>query len=59
MRSKPGRLDISVSKRSRILSCSDILAFFNLVGIQGKRLFNEVLPIYIGTIVLDCDSEMK
>jgi hypothetical protein len=39
LRTKPGRLDLPVEKRSHLLSCSDKLAFYNLVGIQGSKLF--------------------
>jgi hypothetical protein len=35
LRTKPGRLDLPLNRRSPILSCSDLLALFNIVGIQG------------------------
>jgi hypothetical protein len=53
LRTKPGRSDIPISKRSSILSCSDLIAFFNIMGIQGKKLFTKIMPIYIDRVILD------
>lgn len=46
-------------KRSSILCCSDLIAFFNIMGIQGKRLFSKIIPIYIDTIILEGSLNMK
>ena len=59
LRTKPGRLDLPKQKRSPVLSCSDLLAFFNLVGIQGKDLFNTILPIYLSLVIVDCPDNLK
>jgi tRNA-specific adenosine deaminase 1 len=52
LRTKPGRMDLPLEKRSLSLSCSDKVGLWNLLGIQGKRLFNYIKPIYIDTIII-------
>lgn len=53
LRTKPGRLDLPVEKRSSILSCSDLIALTNILGLQGRKLFTLLTPIYLSTIILD------
>ena len=52
-RTKPARMALPVAKRSAIMSCSDLIGLFNIVGIQGKSLFSMVTPIYLNKIILD------
>jgi len=56
LRTKPGRIDLPMSKRSPLLSCSDLIGLSNILGIQGKKLFSAVKPIYISRIIMDCPS---
>lgn len=53
LRTKPGRLDLPLSKRSLSLSCSDKIGLWNILGVQGKRLFTRLIPIYINDIILE------
>ena len=53
LRTKPGRLDLPIDKRSHILSCSDLISFYNILGIQGNKLFSSILPLYIDNIILE------
>lgn len=46
-------MDLPLAKRSAILSCSDLIGLFNILGIQGKSLFSMVAPIYVDKIILD------
>jgi hypothetical protein len=57
LRTKPGRIDLPISKRSPLLSCSDIIGLSNILGIQGKKLFSMVTPIYISQMIIDCPSQ--
>jgi tRNA-specific adenosine deaminase 1 len=52
LRTKPGRLDLPLDKRTLSLSCSDKICVFNVLGIQGKMLFNYIVPIYINKIIV-------
>ncbi len=42
-----------LNKKSLSLSCSDKLALYNLIGIQGKQLFKFIRPVYFDKIVVD------
>jgi hypothetical protein len=53
LRTKPGRTDLPQNKKSLSLSCSDKLALYNILGIQGKELFDKVYPVYIGCMVVE------
>jgi tRNA-specific adenosine deaminase 1 len=57
LRTKPGRLDLPLNKRSCSLSCSDKIMMWALMGIQGKKLFRYYLPIYIDTIVVETEEK--
>jgi len=57
LRTKPGRLDLPIQKRSSILSCSDLIALTNILGIQGKTLFSKITPVYLSTIVLEGNTK--
>lgn len=59
LRTKPGRMDLPVSKRSAILSCSDLIGLFNILGIQGKSLFSMVTPIYLNKIIIDGKENLR
>lgn len=56
LRTKPGRLDLPLDKRSLSLSCSDKVGVWNILGVQGKRLFNYITPIYIGAIIIETEK---
>lgn len=49
LRTKPGRAD---SPPTRSMSCSDKIASWNLLGIQGALASRFLLPVYIDTIVI-------
>jgi tRNA-specific adenosine deaminase 1 len=53
LRFKPGRSDLPVNKRSLKLCCSDKIALYNILGIQGKTLFDNFIPIYIDRVIID------
>lgn len=42
-----------MDKRTLSLSCSDKVGVWNILGIQGKMLFNYIKPIYINIVVLE------
>jgi hypothetical protein len=44
---------LPLNKKSLSLSCSDKLALYNLIGIQGKQLFKFIRPVYFDKIVVD------
>lgn len=46
-------MDLPKHKRSLSLCCSDKLALFNLLGLQGSRLFNVIVTIYIDRLIVD------
>ena len=52
LRTKPGRLDLPQQKKALSLSCSDKIGIWNILGIQGKRLFNLICPIYLNKIII-------
>jgi len=49
-------MDLPISKRSLSLSCSDKLALYNLIGIQGKHLFRYFCPIYINLFLIKTNN---
>lgn len=53
LRTKPGRLDLPLDKRSAVLSCSDLIGIGNILGIQGKPLFSIFTPIYLSKVIID------
>lgn len=53
LRTKPGRLDLPIHKRTSTLSCSDLIGLFNLVGIQGLSLLSLVTPVYVSTFIVE------
>lgn len=59
LRTKPGRIDLPVPKRSAILSCSDLIGICNILGIQGKTLFSSLTPVYLSTIIIDSPSHLR
>ena len=56
---KPGRNDLPKNKLSLCLSCSDKLALYNLIGIQGKQLFKYIKPVYINLFVIKTDKSSE
>lgn len=53
LRTKPGRNDLPLNKRSLCLSCSDKLSLYNIIGIQGKNLFKLIKPVYINFLIIN------
>jgi hypothetical protein len=51
LRTKPGRLDLPLNKRSCSLSCSD--------KIMGQKLFQFYLPIYIDRLVVEANEKVS
>lgn len=49
LRTKPGRIDSPITKT---LSCSDKIATYNILGIQGALLSHLFVPMYIDTLVI-------
>lgn len=57
LRTKPGRLD---SPPTNSMSCSDKIALWNVVGLQGSLLSNIMRPIYLSAIIIgDVPSEIR
>ena len=61
LRTKPGRAD---SPPTSSMSCSDKIASWNVIGIQGALASLYVLPVYIDTITvgeveLDMQDEVR
>ena len=46
-------MDLPQDKRSLSLSCSDKIGLWNILGVQGKRLFKKIHPIYISHIIIE------
>lgn len=59
LRTKPGRNDLPIPKRSAILSCSDLIGLTNILGIQGRTLFSSIIPIYLSMIIVDTPESLK
>ena len=53
LRTKPGRSDLPVEKRTYSLSCSDKIMKWNIVGIQGCLLNLLMEPIFIDTLLIE------
>lgn len=53
LRTKPGRLDLPIEKRSLSLSCTDKIGTWNILGVQGKVLFNVIFPIFIDFMIVE------
>lgn len=56
LRTKPGRAD---SPFASSMSCSDKIASWNILGIQGALLTHFIMPIYLDFILLGDDFDRK
>ena len=52
-------MDLPLNKRSLSLSCSDKIGLWNIVGIQGRRLFNKIIPLYIDEVIVEVGPEQE
>jgi hypothetical protein len=59
LRTKPGRSDLPLNKRSCSLSCSDKIMAWALLGVQGQKLFQFYLPIYIDRLVVEANEKVS
>lgn len=51
-------MDLPVEKRSLSLCCSDKIMLWNVLGVQGSKLFSRYKPIYVNKVVVEKEENL-